>query len=524
MTEEDVLLREIRESPEDEALRLVYADWLEDHGEAERADRAEFIRLQIELARAPLDDPRRPELEFRVGGLLEDHEQAWLGPLAGRVSGWHFRCGFVEAVELEAADLLSYGDVLFAAAPIRHVRLTDLPWTRFGSRQPRDGPSLPPTVADLAGCPHLARLSTLDLGAARLTDANVETLLASPHLTRLSALDLASYQLTERSAVALARSPLAPRLSALSLAGSPVGDAGVAALAAAPLERLQALTLQGCGVGRPGLAALAGAPWLGGLTDLHLGGNDFAEADLLGLLAAPGLGRLTYLNLTGFGPGPRLGAATLRALAVHGRLDRLARLRLDGTSVPGGLLADLATSPALPALQALGLARLALAQPDLRGLLEALAWRVRRGCAGPTALALDGNPLGAGGYRTLATSPALASVVALGLRNTGARDRDVVTLAGSPYLKCLAVLDLGDTTLGLRAARELAALTTLPALSTLSLANATDPAVRWALSTSPQFPWLREVSPGAVAFNHFPLEPWWAFPTWVPFRRQGSGG
>jgi uncharacterized protein (TIGR02996 family) len=41
-------LRSIIENWEDDTPRLVYADWLEEHG---NADRAEFIRVQCELAR-----------------------------------------------------------------------------------------------------------------------------------------------------------------------------------------------------------------------------------------------------------------------------------------------------------------------------------------------------------------------------------------------------------------------------------------------------------------------------------------
>src|SRR5829696_7436743 len=46
VTEREALLRAIIENPEDDAPRLVFADWLDEHGEP---DRAEFIRLQIEL-------------------------------------------------------------------------------------------------------------------------------------------------------------------------------------------------------------------------------------------------------------------------------------------------------------------------------------------------------------------------------------------------------------------------------------------------------------------------------------------
>jgi uncharacterized protein (TIGR02996 family) len=55
---EAAILRAVCDRPEDDLPRLVYADWLEDHaGYTPDPDaagtRAEFIRVQVELARAP---------------------------------------------------------------------------------------------------------------------------------------------------------------------------------------------------------------------------------------------------------------------------------------------------------------------------------------------------------------------------------------------------------------------------------------------------------------------------------------
>jgi uncharacterized protein (TIGR02996 family) len=46
MHDRDALLRAVVANPDDDAPRLVYADWLDEHGDP---DRAEFIRIQIEL-------------------------------------------------------------------------------------------------------------------------------------------------------------------------------------------------------------------------------------------------------------------------------------------------------------------------------------------------------------------------------------------------------------------------------------------------------------------------------------------
>ena len=81
-------LQAIRAEPEDDTLRLVFADWLDDHGQPERA---EFIRLQIESAR--LDDwgegmvpfAGRPVLTAREEELRAVWIPHWLGELPEHV-------------------------------------------------------------------------------------------------------------------------------------------------------------------------------------------------------------------------------------------------------------------------------------------------------------------------------------------------------------------------------------------------------------------------------------------------------
>ena len=77
-------LRAIIADPADDLPRLVYADWLDENNDPARA---EFIRVQCELAGLPEDDPRRPGLEDREHVLLEEHEAAWLGEAGRWLSG-----------------------------------------------------------------------------------------------------------------------------------------------------------------------------------------------------------------------------------------------------------------------------------------------------------------------------------------------------------------------------------------------------------------------------------------------------
>src|SRR5207302_10568596 len=96
------LMQAILEAPEDDEPRLVYSDWLEEHGEAERA---EFIRLQVQLARLPEDDPGLPELKRRETALLQAHREQWLqaapGALRHRVK---FRRGFLGQLDCTAPE------------------------------------------------------------------------------------------------------------------------------------------------------------------------------------------------------------------------------------------------------------------------------------------------------------------------------------------------------------------------------------------------------------------------------------
>ena len=111
MSTGDALFQAILDNPEEDAPRLVYADWLEEHDQAERA---QFIRLQIDLARLPEGAPGRTELEVRQLPVLRSRRPDWVGPLADLVDGWTFRRGFVEEVTLPARDFVKVGGKLKA--------------------------------------------------------------------------------------------------------------------------------------------------------------------------------------------------------------------------------------------------------------------------------------------------------------------------------------------------------------------------------------------------------------------------
>jgi uncharacterized protein (TIGR02996 family) len=75
MTDEAVFLSALRERPDDETARLVYADWLEENGQPERA---EFLRTEKELTELPEGDGRAAELRARLRELAAGLSPAWL--------------------------------------------------------------------------------------------------------------------------------------------------------------------------------------------------------------------------------------------------------------------------------------------------------------------------------------------------------------------------------------------------------------------------------------------------------------
>ncbi len=93
MTDRDALIRAVIAAPENDLPRLVFADWLEEHGEPTRA---EFIRLQCELGQVEEFGPRWRALRERAEKLLGPNREKWSQELAGRkLLNVEFRRGFV---------------------------------------------------------------------------------------------------------------------------------------------------------------------------------------------------------------------------------------------------------------------------------------------------------------------------------------------------------------------------------------------------------------------------------------------
>lgn len=122
MNDEDALRETICTRPNDDAPRLVYADWLEETGEPSNVARAEFIRVQIALDnRLPAEDGY-DELRRRQLELMHYHGRAWVHPLGKVMTGVEYHRGFVRKAVIELGRLLTHAD-WFEREPIEELRL-----------------------------------------------------------------------------------------------------------------------------------------------------------------------------------------------------------------------------------------------------------------------------------------------------------------------------------------------------------------------------------------------------------------
>lgn len=122
----------IRERPDDDVPRLIYADWLDEHDDP----KGEFIRVQIQLAGMAKDDPARWDLELRQHRLLHRHGWEWIyKPFDPHPHYFrpNFVRGFVETVPLPASMFFEEPAAVFDAYPcLQTLVLHDIPRAEIG--------------------------------------------------------------------------------------------------------------------------------------------------------------------------------------------------------------------------------------------------------------------------------------------------------------------------------------------------------------------------------------------------------
>jgi uncharacterized protein (TIGR02996 family) len=204
-TRED-FIRAICAAPDDDAPRLVFADWLEENGDP---NWGQFIRLSCELARHPQDDEEARRLSDRCDTFHSKVEHRLLEEL--RVfKGFDWRIGAPRGLF----------EVAFVSSPKTLIAEADRIWSLTCLRDLTLHNPTAESLAAVLALPHLACLTGLTItGPAADADA-VKAIVASPHLTRLTALGFEggrNGRFTGTAARVLAGSPFLDRLTRLDL-------------------------------------------------------------------------------------------------------------------------------------------------------------------------------------------------------------------------------------------------------------------------------------------------------------------
>ena len=402
------LVRDTRASGDDSALR-VYADWLEQQGDPERA---QLVHLQCELARLDPLDRRTFELRWELELLLARHGDRWRAelPALPGVTWAEFEYGFASCVQVfDLGALARVADAIAAAAPVIRAELPtidaspdlEISWLvalRVG--QTLVNATLPATVHELEVSSPNDALEWL----GRASRGSLERLAISPSL-------VAGRELVEMLAAA------APSLRSLAIPTRYLADDSgyvddptlraedVPSLA--KLRRLERLTIDRHRFGSAGVTKLVAAlPTLRALSARECHCNKLAFGD-----GTP----LVELDLS----RNAIGSTGAQVIARARRCAELRELVLDTCEIESLGLSELIASPLWHTLRRLDLSR---------------------------------NPLGASAIRALAAAPAPSQLHTLVLADADLDDTAGTALGKIAWLGNLAVLDLSGNMLGRGAA------------------------------------------------------------------------
>ena len=347
-------LRAICEDPDDDAHRLIYADWLDDHGDA---DRAEFIRLQCALA---LLDDEDEAMTTREAELWQQHGETWRAelPVLPKVNwGNTFRRGFVDAVSIPNYKAWrNQGLAMLATTPLELVSIHRV---------------TPNTVRRLARSPGIDRVRGLEFPIGQCWDDDLEVLGESCRLRAFcygSQSSAATINLEQNSGHVIGTSPGFRGLRWLFLANTRLGDGGVARLTSAPnLAGLERLWLSRCDLTAVGVGALTGQASWSRLRSLSLCSNyAIQDEGARKVSSCPGLSALRTLRLSDCG----IGSAGATAIARSMFLTNLRLLDLDRCPIGSDGLHALMTSSNMCNLRILNLASTNINGEDLIALLR----------------------------------------------------------------------------------------------------------------------------------------------------------
>lgn len=212
--EAEALLNAIYDHPDDDTPRLVYADWLQEHGQE---NYAQFIRLQCAAAREQLWSAEANRLWEEIGRVwnrlyyewLPAMQAYWPGQQTDNLDAVHFHRGFLSPKLLITTALLAFVEQVWDWLPTREVNAT---LTTSGAALERlaidprmrrvrrvetatqighafnDLPEDPAALNSFLRSPHLCNLNHLDLSIGWIHKSTLALLLSGNNLPRATEL------------------------------------------------------------------------------------------------------------------------------------------------------------------------------------------------------------------------------------------------------------------------------------------------------------------------------------------------
>ncbi|MGF1581707.1 MAG: TIGR02996 domain-containing protein [Gemmataceae bacterium] len=447
------LLRTIIERPDEDAPRLIYADWLEERSGEVNIARAEFIRIQCDLANLPYDDDRCSDLRVREYRLLSKYHSQWKEGF----QNVGFRRGFLEVyIPEDSHSFLEESPELFAKHPIRDLKL------EFDEK--------PGWGEIIASSPLLSRVETLRLTYLGIGESlALEDFLAvvsSKQLTNLETLDASGGNLFYDRAIYEMlgtrgrASPIRPgngmlqslkKLRKLSISEMGLSDQGVEAIVKSPLARQLTHLDLSKNIHDPyrdesmtpaGINTLIQSPLWSRLHELHIGHLELLEADqtILALAEAISESQIRKLGIGGISSHESNSTSFITSLAEVASWGKLRTLSFSfETSLNSCGLRAFLNSPNLKQVKNLSLDHCQLEAPDI----EALA--ASENVAGLTLLNIATAKFNASTMEALAKAKHLNNLVVLDLSGKHLTDETLELFVQSPNAAKLQLLAIPES-------------------------------------------------------------------------------
>lgn len=428
MSDEAAFLAAIRANPEDDAPRLVYADWLEEQGGASNEARAEYIRLSIQHATHYPEmwwSKEKADAQKRACELFAKYSREWFPQLYGRKNilrggraypGMHR--GFPHSLYADAYKLLEAGERVMEAAPI----------TEFEFRDTSDS-----AVRRLKYAPWVRGIRVLNLSGYDIPPTDWSPLADCPHLTEMVELNLCGGRILPDGAARIAAANLFPKLERLDLGGK-VGDQALAKLfGGAAFTGLKELTLSADRgtFTLKGVEAVAKSKALAGLKALDLPWQPIRNV-------LPALTKATFWRGLESLAMMRCGLTDKDVAALVRKPPPLRVLNLDDNKITAAGVRLLTESPLLATLTKLELSRNKIGEKGVAALVNSPGVKNLR------TLEVSDCSLGLAGITAIAESPHLANLCELDIHGNKLDLAGARALAASPHLGGLRVLWMGS--------------------------------------------------------------------------------